>query len=27
LGIGLVGNGTIAVTANNLILKVVQPRQ
>jgi sugar lactone lactonase YvrE len=26
LGIGLMGNGTIAVTANNLILKVVQPR-
>jgi sugar lactone lactonase YvrE len=26
LGIGLVGNGTIAVTASNLILKVVQPR-
>jgi sugar lactone lactonase YvrE len=25
LGIGLVGNGTIAVTASNLILKVVQP--
>jgi hypothetical protein len=25
LGIGLVGKGTIAVTASNLILKVVQP--
>jgi DNA-binding beta-propeller fold protein YncE len=26
LGIGLMNNGTIAVTANNLVLKMVQPR-